>query len=259
LMVRHITRLGQYSLEVLQRLGNMGSFTAATARAVATPHLRMGAFNRELYKQGVLSLVIICLSGMAVGMVIGLQGYHMLSRFGAKNSLGAMVGLSLVKELGPVITALLVIGRAGSATAAEIGAMVATEQLDGLRMLSIDPIHMVVKPRAMALAFVMPLLTALFITSGIFGGYAAGVWLLNMDPGSYIASLKDALDFHKDVAGCLVKACVFGVILSIISTYRGYNSAPTAEGVSAATTSTVVTASVTVLMFDYIITAIWGV
>jgi phospholipid/cholesterol/gamma-HCH transport system permease protein len=191
-------------------------------------------------------------------MVLGLQGYHMLSRFGAKQAVGAMVGLSLVRELGPVLTALLVTGRAGSATTAEIGAMVATEQLDGLRMLSIDPIHLVIKPRALALAIVMPLLTALFIVSGIFGGYLAGVWLMGLDGGSYMSSLKGAIDFHKDITGSMLKAAIFGILVSVIATYRGYRSAPTAEGVSAATTSTVVTASVSVLIFDYIITAIWG-
>jgi phospholipid/cholesterol/gamma-HCH transport system permease protein len=137
--------------------------------------------------------------------------------------------------------------------------MVATEQLDGLRMLSIDPVHLVVKPRAMALAAVMPMLTALFIVCGIFGGYIAGVILLGGDAGTYMASIKDSVSFHNEVAGCLIKSVVFGIILSIIATYRGYTSTPTSEGVSSATTSTVVIGSVAVLLFDYVITAIWGV
>jgi phospholipid/cholesterol/gamma-HCH transport system permease protein len=258
-LIRPISNLGYTSIGLVQRLGNMASFAGATGRAIAVPPLRLQLLSRQIYKLGALSLGIICGSGLAVGMVLGLQGYHMLARFGAKTAVGAMVGLSLTRELGPVLTALLVIGRAGSATTAEIGAMAATEQLDGLRMLSIDPIHMVVKPRALALAIVMPLLTALFIVAGIVGGYIAGVGLMGLDGGSYIASLKDAVDLHKDIAGSFVKSVVFGLLLSIIATYRGYKSAPTAEGVSAATTSTVVTGSVTVLLFDYVITAIWGV
>jgi phospholipid/cholesterol/gamma-HCH transport system permease protein len=257
-VITPIANLGHGALQIVQRLGNMTAFAAATIRAVITPPFRLGLLSRQIYKLGVLSLGISGGSGLAVGMVIGLQGYHMLSKFGAKQSVGAMVGLSLVRELGPVITALLVIGRAGSAATAEIGAMVATQQLDGLRMLSIDPIHMVVKPRALALALAMPLLTAIFIVAGIYGGYLAGVGLMGLDSGSYMSSLSEAIDFHTDVASFLIKSVVFGILLSIIATYRGYKSAPTAEGVSAATTSTVVTASVCVLMFDYIITAIWG-
>jgi phospholipid/cholesterol/gamma-HCH transport system permease protein len=258
-VIRPISNLGYSTIELIQRLGRMGSFAGAAGRAIAIPPMRLGLLSRQLYKLGVRSLGIICGSGLAVGMVLGLQGYHMLARFGAKQAVGAMVGLSLTRELGPVITSLLVIGRAGSATTAEIGAMVATQQLDGLRMLSIDPMHLVVKPRALALAIVMPLLTALFIVAGIVGGYIAGVGLMGLDSGSYLASLKDAVDLRKDIAGSFLKSVVFGLVLSIIATYRGYRSAPTAEGVSTATTSTVVTASVSVLLFDYIITAIWGV
>jgi phospholipid/cholesterol/gamma-HCH transport system permease protein len=258
-IARSVSNLGARTVGVIQRLGNMAVFAAATARAVALPPFRFAALNREIYKLGLLSLGVICASGLAVGMVLGLQGYHMLTRFGAKHAVGAMVGFSLVRELGPVLTALLVTGRAGSSATAEIGAMVVTQQLDGLRMLSIDPLHLVIKPRAMALAIVMPLLNALFILSGILGGYVAGVWLMGLDPGSYIASLDDSITFHKDVTGSMLKSIVFGLLLSVIATYRGYNSAPTSEGVSAATTSTVVTGSVSVLIFDYIITAIWGV
>ena len=137
--------------------------------------------------------------------------------------------------------------------------MVASEQLDGVRMLSINPVHLVVKPKAMALFTVMPLLTALFIVCGIFGGYIAGVNLLGGDPGSYMSSLQTSIDFHTDVAGTIIKSVVFGFLLSVIATYRGYTSKPTAEGVSEATTSTVVIASVSVLVFDYVITALWGV
>jgi len=192
-------------------------------------------------------------------MVLGLQGYHTLVRFGAEHSLGALVGLTLIRELGPVLAALLVTGRAGSAVAAEIGAMVATEQLDGLRMLSINPIDLIAAPRAVAMLAAMPLLAALFILCGIAGGYISGVGLMGSDPGSYMSSLRSAVDFNNDVTGSIVKAFAFGAIVSVIATYRGFTSTPTSEGVSSATTSTVVIASVSVLLSDYIITALWGI
>jgi phospholipid/cholesterol/gamma-HCH transport system permease protein len=223
------------------------------------PPWRVRPFIDELFKLGVLSLTIICVCGTAVGAVLGLQGYNTLSRFGAANSLGAVVGLSLIRELGPVLTALLATGRAGSATAAEIGSMVASEQLDGLRMMSVDPIDFVVTPKALAMVAVMPLLSALFIVFGLFGGYLVGVRLMGVDAGAYMSSLRSAVVFSDDVLGSLLKALIFGVLVGLIATYRGYTSAPTSAGVSAATTSTVVIASVSILIFDYFITALWGV
>jgi phospholipid/cholesterol/gamma-HCH transport system permease protein len=217
------------------------------------------AFVDELYKLGVLSFVIITVCGLAVGMVLGLQGYNTLVRFGATNSLGAVVGLALLREIGPLLTALLTTGRAGSATTAEIGTMVATEQLDGLRMMSIDPVHYIVMPRAAAMVVVMPLLAALFTVMGIFGGYLIGVGLMGLDGGAYMSSLESSVDFRDDVLGSILKAIVFGVLVGLISTYRGYTSARTSAGVSSATTSTVVVGSVTILLVDYVITALWGV
>ena len=258
-MVNPIADLGLRSLQFVQQLGRMAVFAAAVVRATFTPPVRVTLYVRELYKLGVLSLLIICVSGLTVGMVLGLQGYHTLVRFGAARSLGAVVGLSLIRELGPVLTALLVTGRAGSAATAEIGAMVATEQLDGLRMLSIDPIHLVATPKALAMVSIMPLLAALFIVCGLFGGYMVGVSMMGLDPGSYMSSLRAAIDYPSDVAHCLFKSLVFGMLLALIATYRGFTSAPTSEGVSASTTATVVIASVTVLLFDFVITALWGV
>ncbi len=254
-----IRELGFFVLRVVADLGRMGVFCAEIVRAALTPPMRLRSLIEEIYKLGVLSLIIICVCGLAVGMVLGLQGYNTLVTFGATQSLGAVVGLSLVRELGPVLTALLATGRAGSATAAEIGTMVATEQLDGLRMMSIDPIDVVVTPKAVAMVLVMPLLSALFIVCGIGGGYLVGVHLLGVDGGSYLSSLESSVDWRNDVAGSLVKALVFGVLVGWIATYRGYSSAPTSAGVSAATTATVVVASVSILIFDYFITALWGV
>jgi len=254
-----VEAIGRAALGFVAQLGGMARFTGMLGRALVTPPVRVRPFVNELFKLGVLSLVIICVSGVAVGMVLGLQGYNTLVRFGAEQSLGAVVGLSLVRELGPVLTALLATGRAGSATAAEIGTMVTTEQLDGLRMMSVDPVDFVVAPRAVAMTLVMPLLTALFIACGVFGGYFVGVHLMGLDGGIYFSSLESAVVFREDVAQSLVKALVFGALVGLIATWRGYTSAPTSAGVSTATTSTVVVSSVTILLFDYVITSLWGV
>jgi phospholipid/cholesterol/gamma-HCH transport system permease protein len=251
--------LGWTTLRFVEQLGRLAAFTGHLARCVVTPPIRIRLFLDELFKIGVLSLIIICVCGLTVGAVLGLQGYNTLTRFGAAESLGAVVGLSLIRELGPVLTALLATGRAGSATTAEIGTMVATEQLDGLRMMSVDPVHFVVTPKALAMIAVMPLLSALFIVFGLFGGYLIGVPLMGLDSGSYMSSLRSAVDFSDDILGSFLKALVFGVLIGLIATYRGYTSAPTSAGVSAATTSTVVIASVSILIFDYFITALWGV
>jgi len=257
-MVTPIQNLGWASLRFVEQLGRLARFTADIGAALVRPPARLGRFIDELFKLGVLSFIIICLCGTAVGAVIGLQGYNTLIRFGAADSLGAVVGLSLIRELAPVLTALLVTGRAGSATTAEIGTMVVTEQLDGLRMMSVDPVHYVVMPKALAMITVMPMLSALFTMFGIFGGYLIGVRALGLDPGRYMSSLQDAVDFRNDVVGSLLKALVFGVLVGLIATFRGYTSDPTSAGVSSATTSTVVVASVSVLLFDYVITALWG-
>ncbi len=254
-----LRRLGLRSLEVLVQLGRIARFGGMLLRAAVSPPARPGRVVQEMFDVGVLSLVIVCISGGAVGMVLGLQGYNTLIRFGAEESLGAVVGLSLVRELGPVLTGLLVTGRAGSAIAAEIASMVATEQLDGLRMMSVDPVHLVAMPKALAMVLVMPLLSALFIAFAIFGGYVAGVQVLGVDSGTYFSSLESSVDFQDDVAGSLLKALIFGMIVGLLSTYRGYTSEPTSAGVSASTTGTVVVASVTILVFDYFITALWGV
>ena len=256
--VRAVEAVGARSLAFVNELGRMTSFAGHILRTLVTRRPRPARVVQEIYDVGVLSLLIVCGSGLAVGAVLGLQGYNTLVRFGAAESLGAVVGLSLVRELGPVLTGLLVTGRAGSAMAAEIGTMVATEQLDGLRMMAVDPVDLVVTPKAIAMIFVMPLLSCLFILAAIFGGYLVGVVLPGVDGGNYLTSLETAVDFDNDVAGSLLKALVFGVLVGLIATFRGYTSAPTSAGVSRATTSTVVVASVSILVFDYFITALWG-
>lgn len=254
-----VIRVGSSTVSFIHQLGELTIFTIHIGLTGLRPPFRVRQVLDEVFKLGVLSLVIICVSGLAVGMVLALQGYNTLVRFGAEEALGAVVGLSLVRELGPVLTALLATGRAGSATTAEIGTMVATEQLDGLRMMSVDPIDFVIGPKALAMTLVMPMLSGLFICSGIFGGYLVGVGLMGIDAGTYLTSMESAIDFRGDVSGSILKALLFGVIVGLVSTYRGYKSAPTSAGVSAATTSTVVTASVVVLISDYFFTALWGV
>lgn len=251
--------LGAATSRRIESVGAMTRFAGLIVLASLSRPLRVRKLMGEIFDTGVLSLAIICTSGLAVGMVLGLQGYNTLVRFGAENSLGAVVGLTLIRELGPVLTGLLVTGRAGSAATAEIGAMVATEQIDGLRMMSVDPIHFVVMPKAIALMLVMPLLSALFIVLSIGGGYLVGVELLGLDGGAYLSSLESAVVFREDVVGSLLKAWIFGMLVGLIATYRGYTSARNAAGVSRATTSTVVTTSVCILLFDYVITALWGV
>ncbi len=254
-----VATLGNRTLDFASGLGRITRFGFQIVGNFFRPPMRIARTVEAIYDLGFLSLILIATSGFAVGAVLGLQGYTTLVRFGAEGSLGAVVGLSLIRELGPVLTGLLVTGRAGSAVAAEIGAMVATEQLDGLRMMSVNPIHFVVLPKALAMMIVMPLLSAIFIVTAIYGGYVVGVELLGLDGGTYLATLEDSVDFREDVVGSVLKAWIFGLIVGLISTYRGYTSAPNAAGVSRATTSTVVTASVTILFSDYFITALWGV
>lgn len=258
-MLGPVRRLGALAVVRIEGLGRMTVFLGQVGRAMLRPPVRIGYVVRAVYDSGVLSIALICASGATVGLVLGLQLHNTLSRFGAEESLGTAVGLSLIRELGPVLTGLLVTGRAGSAATAEIGSMKASEQLDGLRMMAIDPIHFVVMPRALGLAIVMPLLSALFVFFGIFGAYLIGVEVLGLDAGSYLSRLENAVDFREDVLQSLVKASVFGILLGWIATWRGYACEPHAVGVSRATTSTVVTASVCILLADYVLTALWGV
>lgn len=249
---------GARAIGAVRNLGRFALFVLQLTVAACRPPWRARRLVREIYDTGVLSLVIVCISGLAVGMVLGLQGHNTLSRFGASGSLGAVVGLSLIRELGPVLTSLLVAGRAGSAMAAEIATMVVTEQLDGLRMMSVDPLDFVVAPKAQAMILAMPLLATLFTLLGIFGGYVVGVVVLGGDGGTYFSSLEDAVVFSDDIVGGFLKGGVFGVLVAGIATYRGYTATPTSAGVSAAATSTVVIASVATLISDYFITALWG-
>jgi len=203
----------------------------------------------------VLSLIIILVSGLFVGMVLGLQGYDTLERYGSSSALGVLVALSLVRELGPVVAGLLFASRAGSAITAEIGLMKATEQLAAMEMMAVDPIGRVIAPRFWAGVISMPLLAAMFSAMGVFGGYLVGVRLIGVDEGSFWSQMQAAVDFREDILNGVIKSLVFGIAVSWIAVFEGYDAPPTAEGVSGATTRTVVTSSLSILALDFMLTA----
>jgi len=210
---------------------------------------------KEMFSSGVMSLIIILVAGMFVGMVLGLQGYETLKRYGSESALGTLVALSLVRELGPVLAALLFASRAGSAMTAEIGLMKATEQISAMEMMAVNPIARVVAPRFWAGVISLPLLTAMFSAMGVFGGYVVGVVLIGVDEGSFWSQMQAAVDFQHDVLNGVIKSFVFGVAVTVIALFEGYDAPPTAEGVSGATTRTVVQSSLAILILDFILTA----
>lgn len=254
-------------LELLQRLGHNGlSWLATLGRAgYLLSRVLVGRFRlrhawplllRQLYMVGVLSIAIIVVSGLFIGMVLGLQGYNVLVDYGAEESLGPMVALSLLRELGPVVTALLFAGRAGSALTAEIGLMKATEQLASLEMMAVDPLKRVIAPRFWAGVIAMPLLALMFSAVGILGGYLVGVEWLGVDEGSYWSIMQAAVDWRDDLLNGIIKSLVFAFVVTWIAVFKGFNARPTSEGISRATTETVVHSSLAVLGLDFVLTAL---
>jgi len=255
-VIEQLARLGRVGLGVLERLGRGHLFLAQVIMGTSSLALRPGLVIAQTYSVGVLSIALIGLSGLFVGMVLGLQGYYILSRFGAEETLGVMVAASLVRELGPVVTALLFAGRAGSALTAEIGLMKATEQLSGLEMMAVNPVKRVIAPRFVAGLLSMPLLAAMFSAIGVLGGYFVGVGLLGVDAGAYWSQMQAKLDFDEDILNGVVKSLVFGLVVTWIAVFQGYDSVPTSEGVSRATTRTVVHSAFAVLGLDFVLTAL---
>ncbi|MCL2872134.1 MAG: lipid asymmetry maintenance ABC transporter permease subunit MlaE [Betaproteobacteria bacterium] len=249
-----LERLGAATRQTITRLGFASRFFIAVLRYTPTAFLRTQLTLREIYFAGVLSLVIILMSGLFVGMVLGLQGYDILNRYGSSEALGTMVTLSLVRELGPVVAALLFAGRAGSAITAEIGLMKTTEQLLAMEMMAVDPLARVVAPKFWGGVISMPLLAALFSAAGVFGGYLVGVQLIGLDSGAFWSNMQSAVDFRIDIVNGIIKSLIFGIIVTWIAVFEGYDTKPTAEGVSSATTRTVVEASLAVLAADFILT-----
>lgn len=250
-----IERIGHRVIDGIWRLGYASRFFLLVLLKSLPSFLRFRLITREIYFAGVLSLVIILVSGLFVGMVLGLQGYETLQKFGSESAVGTLVALSLVRELGPVIAALLFASRAGSAMTAEIGLMKATEQLTAMGMMAVDPIARVVAPRFWAGVFSMPLLAAMFSVMGVFGGYLVTVVFIGVDAGSFWSQMQNAVDFRYDIVNGVIKSCFFGVVVTAIAVFEGFDAPPTAEGVSGATTRTVVTSSLAILGLDFVLTA----
>ncbi len=255
-MLNVLQKLGKATLGFFERLGRGHLFLLQMAATIPGLLLRPRLILTQIYMAGVLTLPIVLVSGLFVGMVMGLQGYNTLVDFGAEDSLGVMVALSLVRELGPVVAALLFAGRAGSALTAEIGLMKATEQLSGMEMMAVDPVQRVLAPRFLASFISLPLLAAIFSAVGIYGGYLVGVDLLGVDDGAFWAQMQDKVDLRGDIYNGVIKSIVFGFVAGWIALFEGYDAVPTAEGVSRATTRTVVHTSLAVLGLDFVLTAL---
>jgi len=255
-MINQIQSLGRSALDFFERLGRGHILLLDLLKGIPSVVVRPVLIIQQLYSVGVLSLIIIVVSGFFVGMVMGLQGYNTLVDFGAEESLGVMVALSLVRELGPVVTALLFAGRAGSALTAEIGLMKATEQLSAMEMMAVDPIRRVLAPRFLAGFISMPLLAAMFSAVGVLGGFFVGVGLLGVDDGAYWSQMQASVDVYDDIYNGVIKSLVFGLVVTWIAVFEGYDAIPTSEGVSRATTRTVVHSSLAVLGLDFILTAL---
>ena len=254
--MQNLQLLGRNTLALISGLGR--AVIVLFSALLHLPNFRKGTplLLQQLYSVGVMSLIIIVVSGGFIGMVLALQGYTILVGYGAEASLGPMVALSLLRELGPVVAALLFAGRAGSALTAEIGLMKATEQLSSLEMMAIDPLRRIIAPRFWAGFISLPLLAAIFSMVGILGAHLVGVDWLGVDGGTFWSVMQDQVDFNKDILNGIIKSVVFAFVVTWIAVYKGYDCEPTSEGISRATTSTVVQSSLLVLALDFILTAL---
>jgi phospholipid/cholesterol/gamma-HCH transport system permease protein len=247
-------RVSAYLFEIVRRLGSAVIFLIQLLTACGPALARPRLLAQQIYNSGARSLIIIMLSGLFVGMVLGLQGYDLLQRFGSEESLGIAAALGLLRELAPVITALLFAGRAGTALTSEIGLMRATDQLTAMEIMAVDPMRYVAAPRFLGGVIAMPLLTAIFSVIGLFGAQLIGVQLMGVDRGVFWSQTQGSVELH-DVTEGVVKSLVFGIACSLIAVHEGYYAAPTAAGVALATTRTVVASSVLTLLLDYVLTA----
>ncbi|OMH30358.1 lipid asymmetry maintenance ABC transporter permease subunit MlaE [Motiliproteus sp. MSK22-1] len=255
-MISRIETLGRTGLLKLAALGRSFIFLLHALIAIPNPRTSFPLLIKQLYFVGVLSLIIIVVSGLFIGMVLSLQGYTILVDFGSEQAVGQMVALSLVRELSPVVAGLLFAGRAGSALTAEIGLMKATEQLSSMEMIGVDPLRRVVAPRFWAGFIALPLLTMIFSVVGVWGALLVGVDWLGIYEGSFWANMQSAVSFEEDVLNGIIKAVVFGYLVTWISVFQGYDCVPTSEGISQATTKTVVYSSLTILGMDFLLTAL---
>ena len=255
-MIERIRLVGEAGMNVVAALGRATLFLFHALFGPSGLDNRFSLLMRQLYSVGVLSLAIVVVSGVFIGMVLSLQGYSILSSYGSEQAVGQMVALTLLRELGPVVTALLFAGRAGSALAAEIGNMKSTEQLSSLEMIGVDPLKYIVAPRLWAGFISLPLLTLIFNVVGIWGGAMVAVDWLGVYEGSFWANMQNSVVFATDVLNGVVKSLVFAVVVTWIAVFQGYDCEPTSEGISRATTRTVVYASLAVLGLDFILTAL---
>ena len=254
--MEHVASIGRFTLRWLQALGHAAYFFVDLLRFTPAALRRFSLVVAQVHAIGNRSLVIILASGLAVGFVLALQMYYALVTYGAAESLGLIVNLALVRELGPVVTALLFAGRAGTSLTAEIGLMKAGEQLAAMELMAIDPRSRVLAPRFLGGIFSMPLLAALFSAIGILGAYVVAVWLIGVDSGNFWSIMQSRVDVWRDVGNGIVKSAVFGVICTFVALYQGYETEATPEGVAYATTRTVVMSSLAVLGMDFILTAL---
>lgn len=254
-MIEHVASIGRYFLDTLRQYGKAGILLFRVV--FQAPNFRKGfpLLIQQIYAEGVLSFIIIIMSGLFIGMVVALQGYHTLAKFGASAQLGPLVALSVVRELGPVVTAILFAGRAGSALTAEIGLMKATEQLSSMEMMAVDPLKRVIAPRLWAGFISMPLLTMIFDMVAIYGAYLVGVKWLGLDAGAFWSNMQASVDFNADILNGIYKSIVFGLVVALIALHQGYDAEPTSAGISLATTRTVVYSSLAVLGLDFVLTA----
>ncbi|MGZ8489747.1 MAG: MlaE family ABC transporter permease [Candidatus Binatia bacterium] len=254
-MISFIGHIGQRSLERIAAMGKMFNFLLTAIMLVFRRPAKLNLIVYHIKTIGVDSLSVVALSGFFTGMVMGFQGYYSLRKFSAESYLGSAAALSLLRELGPVLSAFMVTGRTGSAMAAELGTMRATEQIDALDSMAINPIKFLVSPRIIASLIAMPLLTAIFDVIGIFGSYLVGVTMLGVSSGSFFAGIENSVVFH-DVYSGFVKSISFGLIITWICCYKGFYAPPMATGVSQATTESVVLSFVFILVWDYFLTSI---
>ena len=250
------SNLGFAVREQLAHLGHAARLFIRLLVMMGPALKRFGLVRDQILFLGNYSLAIIGVSGLFVGFVLGLQGYYTLQRFGAADTLGLLVTLSLVRELGPVVTALLFAGRAGTALTAEIGLMKAGEQLSAMEMMAVDPVQRILAPRFLGGIIAMPLLAAVFSAVGVMGGWFVGVVMIGVDSGSFWSQMQSGVDVWRDVGNGIVKSFVFGITVTFVALYQGFEAQPTPEGVSRATTRTVVVASLSVLGLDFLLTTL---
>ncbi|MCK9258646.1 MAG: lipid asymmetry maintenance ABC transporter permease subunit MlaE [Azoarcus sp.] len=254
-VIGFVRRIGAMTVDTVWRFGFVARFFVMVLLYSGQSIRRLPLTIREVYFSGVLSLLIILVSGLFVGLVLGLQGYETLQRYGSSDALGVLVALSLTRELGPVVAGLLFASRAGSAITAEIGLMKVTEQLKAMDMMAVNPIARVVAPRFWGGVISMPLLAAMFSAMGVFGGWLIGVVFIGVDDGAFWSQMQAAVDFRYDILNGVLKSFVFGVAVSLIAVFEGYDCNPTAEGVSRAITRTVVSSALAILALDFVLTS----